>query len=170
VTSFSTESYYDYLTVNNQQFSGSGTGLAGEYVLSGEAISWHSDSSVTRSGFAVCGAVVAPPPPGAVFRVVSSSTNSANSDACTVSSSGRCFSDGLGSHDNNERCVIEVLQSASLSVIEFNTESGYDHLTVNNQRYSGTNTGLSGTAVAAGSQILWSSDYSVTNGGFEICA
>eukprot|EP00035_Acanthoeca_spectabilis_P015527 m.310432 g.310432 ORF g.310432 m.310432 type:complete len:573 (+) comp16378_c0_seq12:780-2498(+) len=112
-----------------------------------------------------------PPPstPSAFFRVISASTNANGVPACSVSPDGRCFTDGTGRHDNDENCVIEVLQSATLNVVQFRTEWGYDFVTVNGQRYSGRR-GPDGVQVASGARILWSSDESVTRGGFEICA
>lgn len=166
-TQFSTERYYDYLTVGSTRFSGSGAGLTGTFVTAGTTISWRSDGSVTYPGFTVCGAALPPPPPGAVFQIVSSAPDA---DTCTVSPDGRCFTDGAGNHGNNERCTIRVAQAATLSVPQFQTESFYDTLTVGGIAYSGSGNGLGGTSVAAGSIITWSSDYSVTSGGFTVCA
>ena len=52
-TSFSTESGYDYVTIGGQRFSGS-TGPRGVSVAAGSSFSWHTDGSVTRSGWVIC--------------------------------------------------------------------------------------------------------------------
>jgi hypothetical protein len=54
VTAFSTESGYDRLTVNGVQYSGT-NGPGGVQVAAGSTITWTSDSSVTRTGFQICG-------------------------------------------------------------------------------------------------------------------
>jgi hypothetical protein len=53
-------------------------------------------------------------------------------------------------------------------VTAFSTESGYDKLTVNGVEYSGT-TGPGYVQVAAYNAITWTSDFSSTYSGFEIC-
>ena len=55
-----------------------------------------------------------------------------------------------------------------LSVAFFETEAGYDPLTVNGVAYSGTS-GPEGVSVTAGSTITFTSDSSLTKKGFEIC-
>merc|ERR1719277_2445086 len=54
-----------------------------------------------------------------------------------------------------------------LNVLEFDTESGYDFLTVNDQQYSGN---IGPDDVLATGTIHWTSDYSVTKRGWVICA
>ena len=54
-----------------------------------------------------------------------------------------------------------------LSATAFNTEYGYDKLIVNGATYDGT-TGPSN--VVLGSAFTWSSDYSITSTGWEVCA
>jgi hypothetical protein len=82
---------------------------------------------------------------------------------------GACVTDDLGPHGNNERCTIRALLPVTLSVPYFNTESGFDFVTVGGVPYSGTN-GPAGITIAAGSTMTWASDASVTTGGFTICA
>ena len=110
--------------------------------------------------------------PATIFQMV----NSTPSGACqlTTFQSGtntlQCFSDGEGQYGNNESCAIQVLQSVSLSTPDgFQTEQGYDILTVNGRAYSGTN-GPNNAYAPAGSIITWRSDYSVTYQGFIVCA
>ena len=54
VTAFTTESCCDKLTVNGVQYSGT-NGPGGVQVAAGSTITWTSDSSVTRTGFQICG-------------------------------------------------------------------------------------------------------------------
>jgi len=91
------------------------------------------------------------------------------SDACITTTGGLCFTDGLSIYANNERCSIRVVQDTVLRVISFSTESGYDTMTVNGVRYSGTH-GPDNVTVRAGSRISWYSDASITRGGYLICA
>ena len=79
-----------------------------------------------------------------------------------------CATDGAGDHGNNEYCTIRVAANGFLTATQFNTESGYDYVTIDGTRYQGS-TGPSGVAVAAGSNFTWHSDLSVTNAGWTIC-
>jgi len=70
-----------------------------------------------------------------------------------------------GSYGNNEECSITA-QEVALTVDAFSTESGYDFLSVNGVRYSGTSGPTSGTYTGS---ISWSSDYSVVQTGWKLC-
>ena len=61
-----------------------------------------------------------------------------------------------------------LLQGALTSTGTFRTETNYDYLTINGQRFQGT-TGPNNVAVAAGSSFTWRSDGSIANTGFTIC-
>ena len=54
VQSFATEAGYDYLTVNNVTYSGSGLGLEGLVVRAGDIITWFSDGLVYHEGWQIC--------------------------------------------------------------------------------------------------------------------
>jgi hypothetical protein len=62
VQSFATERYTlglpggDFLTVNGIRYSGSGVGLNGVVVRTGDVISWSSDYSINDLGFSICSA------------------------------------------------------------------------------------------------------------------
>ena len=94
------------------------------------------------------------------------------SGECTVVSDGTCFRSPNypSNYDNNQRCTITVAahEQVMLSVVAFDTESGYDYLTVNSVRYMGTS-GPHGVSVAPGASITFYTDGSVTRSGFEIC-
>ena len=116
------------------------------------------------------------PDPARVWVRRADSANSWSNDAyvtsgaCTVAHSGTCFrsSNYPWGYGNNENCTITVNTATTLSVTTFDTESGYDHLTVNGVFYSGTS-GPDGVQVAAGATITFTSDDFVTWTGFEIC-
>jgi hypothetical protein len=88
---------------------------------------------------------------------------------------GACITDGPNVYGNNEYCTFSVDRTVQLVVLSFNTESGWDTLTVNGQSYSGQLVGtgatpLDGVQVSAGSQITWSTDGSFSGDGFMVCA
>ena len=95
--------------------------------------------------------------------------SSSPSGACIINSNG-CVTDGPGSYGNNEQCTITTSVAVTLnSVGTFATESGYDYLTIGGTRYQGAS-GPSGVALPAGSSFTWTSDSSVANVGYVICA
>jgi len=74
-------------------------------------------------------------------------------------------------HDANTACQVTVHSDATLSVVAFKTEAGYDELLIDNfVSYSGCGDGLNGTMVAAGDPLSWNADSSNQHGGFKICA
>ncbi len=86
------------------------------------------------------------------------------SGPCTTSQGGRCVR--RGSYRNNEECRITVGRRSTVFATRFDTESGYDFLTVAGTRYSGR-TGPSGVEVE--SAITWDTDFSSPRSGWEIC-
>jgi hypothetical protein len=88
------------------------------------------------------------------------------------SNTGQCAVDGICfsslNYATDERCTFTMGNGGVLNVISFDTESRYDELTVGGSQYSGT-TGPQSVSVSAGEEITWSSDYSTTEAGFEIC-
>jgi hypothetical protein len=86
------------------------------------------------------------PPPPVLFAVASG--------ACTVASTATCFRSPNypSAYGNSQTCAITVYEAVLLSVVAFSTESGYDKLTVNGVRYSGT-TGPGGVQVVGVSAL-----------------
>jgi len=82
---------------------------------------------------------------------------------------GDCVQSGNYPEDygDSERCVIKMPQPSVISFTTFSTEASYDVLTVNGVGYSGTSS--ADTAVVAWGNITWSSDSSVSSGGWELC-
>jgi len=70
------------------------------------------------------------------------------------------------SYGNNQECEVVLGGDVSLSVEAFSTESGFDYLYVGGSRYSGSNGPSSGVYSGV---ISWSSDYSVSRGGWKLC-
>lgn len=89
------------------------------------------------------------------------------SSYCSIDSNG-CATDGYGNHGDNEACTIRVGVAGTLTATQFETESGYDYVTIGETQYQGR-TGPSSVAVAAGSTFSWRSDGSGTYSGWTIC-
>jgi len=100
-----------------------------------------------------------PPPPG---------TWAVDSGACTQD--GPCISSPNfpNNYANDQSCLISVGEGMGpISVEAFRTESGYDKLTINGEKYHGQR---SPDGVTPTSDIEWYSDYSVTQSGWKICS
>ena len=72
-------------------------------------------------------------------------------------------------YGNDEHCTIMALRPLGITVTEFDTESGHDHLTIGGTQYSGSQ-GPQGLWIAPGTQLVWTSDASGTKAGFKLCA
>jgi len=91
----------------------------------------------------------------------------AGASFCQIDANG-CATDGAGEHGNDEACTIQVNAAGYLTATEFDTESGYDFVTIGGTPYQG-GIGPHGVAASAGSAFQWQSDGSVTNAGWTIC-
>eukprot|EP00966_Prymnesium_polylepis_P003863 88282-Prymnesium_polylepis.1 len=81
-----------------------------------------------------------------------------------------CVTDGYGSsYGGNEHCSISANTQLSASSTYFATEFYYDTLTIGSNTYSGS-TGPVNVPMLAGATMTWTSDNSVHDGGFTICA
>ena len=87
---------------------------------------------------------------------------------CTTS--GPCFQSLNYPNDygSSQSCTIKVQNAGVLSSVGFNTESGYDKLTIGGTVYQGTS-GPSNVAVSVNTAITWSSDGSTQSSGFIVC-
>jgi len=102
------------------------------------------------------------------------------SGPCTVTDGGACVqSPNYPSHyANRGRCEI-LPPGEAFSAEWFDTESGYDYLTVDGRRFQGrrrrygtssrTHTYVGPNSVSSSAPITWTSDGSVTRKGFRIC-
>jgi hypothetical protein len=89
--------------------------------------------------------------------------------SCIVSGDGQCFSDGSGDGQNygvNEQCDVVATRPTQLHVVEFDTETCCDYLTIDDLGYTAD---VDGIFVETGTVIQWKSDGSVTGPGFTIC-
>lgn len=73
-----------------------------------------------------------------------------------------------GVHGNNEYCSVNVLNDAYLTVgSTFSVETGYDHLLIDGSVMESSS--RIPDQIAAGTPFTWSTDYSVTRNGWQIC-
>jgi len=81
--------------------------------------------------------------------------------------SGNCIQSNNhpGNYGNNEACTIKAYEAA-ITVSAFNTEEGYDTLSMGGRSYSGTSGPSSGTYSGT---ISWDSDFSITASGWKLC-
>jgi hypothetical protein len=119
--------------------------------------------SVTSAGFMICATPA--------FEVVTSVPPANSSGPCLVSSGAggeSCLYDR--NYGNDERCTAKVtLNEIQIDTVQFDTEQGYDFLSINGKQYSGI-TGPNQVSVPDNTVISWTSDYSNTGGGWEVCA
>jgi len=103
--------------------------------------------------------VPTPAPPPGTFEVSSG-------NGCTKT--GNCIQSNNhpGNYGNNEQCTITAVE-VDITVEAFNTESRYDFLTMGSTSYSGSSGPPGGSFSGV---ISWSSDYSVTQSGWKLCA
>ena len=112
-------------------------------------------------------------PPGAAFTATS------GREFCEVTTGPyapylypySCVTDGIGSHGNNENCEMVVNDNAILYGVEYNVELNYDYITLaGNILYSAASWPATGIYAPAGTLMQWRADFSITQGGFVICA
>ena len=95
------------------------------------------------------------------------------SGPCVVS--GQCVHSAQYPSDygDYERCTLQPARGQPLQVEAFNTEQGYDYLTINGVGYSGSGTDYQGNSIPLSivpdREITWSSDGGVTRSGWLIC-
>ena len=81
----------------------------------------------------------------------------------------QCITDGADHYSNNEDATITVLRDGAInSEGQFVTESGYDYLTIDATRYSGSSAPMN-VQVSQGDTLAWHSDSSATRHGWTIC-
>jgi len=123
-----------------------------------KTLQWSADFSGQSSGFRICASTVP-----TLWAVES------GHQYCHVSSDGACVTDGSGNHGSNEACVVRATQALYATATEFNTESGYDHVTIAGTQYSGS-TGPFNAVMSSTDALVWTSDFSGINAGWTICA
>jgi len=111
-----------------------------------------------------------PPPPSPPALVLSSTGPCVMEGNCVCSSNypgGTCSATSAaeGSYSSNEACHVAFVGSVVLQVHLFDTESGYDKMTVGGIQYQGT----AGPDGVSASSLSFESDGSVQRSGFKIC-
>ena len=182
-TFFNTETYWDYITLGGQRYSGS-NGFANVMMAAQETFTWYTDGSVTTGGFEVCGSFTVAPPspppsplapvPAGQMWLVTSTTGSASDPDCYLTANaagvaGACVTDGPGVHGNAERCTFQALADLYAQGTYFTTESNYDYIQIGRRRFSGTNAPAN-VQMTRLQTMSWYTDGSVIRGGFTICA
>lgn len=150
-TAFDTENGWDKLWVNGVAYSGSSFTYT---IFVTETIVWSSDVSQSNLGWEICAAAA--------------SWYSSVTGDCTISDD--CVRSGNypGMYSNNEYCEITIrfVDGVYLLPTAFVTESSYDNLWVNDVAYSGMSFN---ETILVTDTIVWSSDYSQRDTGWEIC-
>ena len=95
------------------------------------------------------------------------------SGPCTVTEGGACFRtpnypDAYGS---SQDCEIAVSGAGFVRATAFDTESGYDYVTIGGTQYGGDGGALasSGVLVGDGTAVAWHADSSNQRSGAEVC-
>ena len=70
---------------------------------------------------------------------------------------------------DNEQCTAVALTALTVTTQTFDTEAGFDSITIGGTVYSGSS-GPSGVSMAAGATLTWLSDSSATAAGWTLCA
>ena len=85
-----------------------------------------------------------------------------------IKSPGYGGNGGTQRYQNRQECTFDVNDDDyAMEVLDFNVEgSNYDYLKVNGQKYSGS---ITPHEKVPKGEILWSSDFSVTDFGWKIC-
>ena len=118
-------------------------------------------------------APVPPVPAGHIWTILSGGeycelTSSNVSDGWGAHANNECVSDGWGAHANNEACVVRANVGLYVTATEFATETYFDFIELNGERFSGTN-GPINVWLSAGSSWRWRSDRIISMGGFTLC-
>ena len=94
----------------------------------------------------------------------------AGSSFCRIDANGCATTNGANAfYGDSEACTIRVAAAGFVNATQFDTEPGYDHVTIDCTPYSGSN-GPNDVRVAAGSTFTWSSDASASDyAGWTIC-
>lgn len=165
VSSFETESRYDFLVVNGVQYSGT----AGPFgVVPNGDITWASDSTVTKSGWKLC------PTTGGTTATTTQVTDvgylwESVSPPCMLDSSRCATSPNFpADYGNGQTCVLQVNRTAAvpIRVDAFDTEYGFDKLIVNGQDFYGS---VGPNNVVPTADVVWVSDSSIANSGWRLC-
>jgi hypothetical protein len=154
-SSIETEAGYDFLTINGVKLAGSGPLPIGSQANGVQT--WEADSSEAAKGWRVC-----------TDDTPMTLSNSVSEGLCTVDSSGCVLSPNFPSNYGPAQTCKFVLHGTILAEgSSMDTEQGWDWLTINGARLSGTGP-LPIDSKATGVQEF-ASDGDVQRKGFKIC-
>jgi len=159
-THFST-GRFDILRINGQEFAGwrdrygPGTMLfaADEDV----DVSWESDMLGRSTGWRICFA------PGDTLEPESIVQSNCRRD-------GDCFTSRNfpSDYEDDEECNIQGRAGLRMVTDSFNTETDFDFLTVNGERFAGVD-GPGAMDFSSNFEITWKADFSGTQQGWRVC-
>lgn len=89
---------------------------------------------------------------------------------CAIDTDG-CVDVGGSEEELPSSCVSDVLNGKPLRVVRFDTEAGYDILTVNGRQFTGSGAGVEALSglVVDGRGLHFESDATVPSAGFKLC-
>ena len=181
-TYFEVEYIWDFLEIGGVRYTGS-FGPTNVLLEAGDSGRWFADQWISYGGFTLCGQTSlfdvprAPPPslpPSPIAPVPSGQAWTILSGAqfCEITDLGRCVTDGVGQHGNLESCRVRANHNLYATATYFVTEPYFDFIELGGYRYSGTGVGAGpqNAQMASGDTFRWYADFSITYGGWTICA
>ena len=96
---------------------------------------------------------------GDAWQVVSGASH------CQIVDKGLCVTDGVGQYGHNEKCRVKALADFTITAKQFELENCCDKIEIGGKSYTGET-----VEVHPGSEFVWSSDGSVAEDGFKVCA
>ena len=106
-----------------------------------------------------------------VCGICSADSFVSSSDDCVVDEANCVSSKGYLSgttYGNYAQCMVSILQNDTLRVEAFDTQAGYDFVTLRGERYSGQR-GPHALSVFPGDNFTWASDSKYEYDGWRIC-
>eukprot|EP00664_Eupelagonemidae_sp_cell27_P000162 gene162-4390_t len=117
----------------------------------------------------VCPAAATEAPlPAGVIRAPSTAPLFSATGRCTVSGDCALSPNHPSDYSDDEDCTITALRGGLLDVRAFDTEDGYDLLTVAGRQYSG-GSGPAGVPLATSDNFTWHSDGGGERTGWKVC-
>ena len=156
-TFFSTESYWDAVTIGSFAYSGL-AGPTNAVMNQWDALRWSSDGYGNSGGWTICGSAA---PTNWIVE--------SGSQYCSISSDGLCVTDGAGDYGAGEACTVRTTQALFATATEFTVENNWDSVSLSGAAYSGASSPFS-VPMAASDTLVWSSDSSGHGAGWTICA
>ena len=87
---------------------------------------------------------------------------------CEIVDGGRCVTDGAGNYGSGESCRVIAHRQFYVYTMQYDVEGCCDYLQIGSTKFK--TRGPHGLKVDPGTSIYWSSDGSVQDKGWKICA